>query len=77
MNHNYHNQVTIQPLTTARHPHFQGLATVGVGDLVRDQVKRGTAVGKQLKVRDINTESTHSSVCFIPAVLLSVSHLLL
>lgn len=29
----------------------QGLSTVGVGDLVRDEVKQGTAVGKQLKVR--------------------------
>lgn len=29
----------------------QGLATVGVGDLVRDEVKQGSVVGKQLKVR--------------------------
>lgn len=28
----------------------QGLSTVGVGDLVRDEVKQGTVVGKQLKV---------------------------
>eukprot|EP00904_Undaria_pinnatifida_P013304 jgi/Undpi1/9103/HiC_scaffold_26.g11561.m1 len=34
-----------QKLKTAK----RGLSTVGVGDLVRDEVKQGTAVGKQLK----------------------------
>ena len=34
-------------------PRFQGLATIGVGDLVRDEVKRGTAVGEKLKVRNV------------------------
>lgn len=29
---------------------YQGLASVGVGDLVRDQVKQGTATGKEIKV---------------------------
>lgn len=51
-------------------PHFQGLSTVGVGDLVRDQVKRGTAVGKELKVR--NVDRAIPFVGFISA-LVSVS----
>lgn len=29
---------------------YQGLASVGVGDLVRDKVKQGTATGKEIKV---------------------------
>lgn len=36
-------------------PPLQGLATVGVGDLVRDEVTQGTAAGKELKVRNVNS----------------------
>lgn len=30
---------------------FKGLATIGVGAAVRDEIKRGTIVGKELKVK--------------------------
>lgn len=61
-------------LTTARHPHFQGLATVGVGDLVRDQVKRGTPVGKELKVRDTSSSSSSSTESTNPLLVCQVKH---